>query len=125
MLQKERKEEDRRTRNSFVSNGSSSSSMERDLQEIQNSNSKTGHKYNHKPSSARPTNPVKQTDNEVIGNLFQPAEERTFRIYYQNVNGISAKKEQVSGTRLMTPWQTTMSPYSDLPRQIYNGTSIE
>jgi hypothetical protein len=29
---------------------------------------------------------IQQADNEAIGDMFQPAEDRIFRIYYQNVN---------------------------------------
>ena len=35
---------------------------------------------------------IKQSENEAIGDSFIPAEDGIFRIYYQNVNGVSAKK---------------------------------
>jgi hypothetical protein len=35
---------------------------------------------------------IKQTRNEAVGDEFQPAVEGVFRIYYQNENGVSAKK---------------------------------
>jgi hypothetical protein len=35
---------------------------------------------------------IKQADNDAITDEFQPAEDEIFRIYYQNVNGITAKK---------------------------------
>jgi hypothetical protein len=35
---------------------------------------------------------IKQTGNEAVGDEFQPAVEGVFRIYHQNVNGVSAKK---------------------------------
>jgi hypothetical protein len=35
---------------------------------------------------------IKQADNEAIGDEFQPTEDGIFCIYYQNVNGITAKK---------------------------------
>ena len=35
---------------------------------------------------------IKQANNEAIGDDFQAAEEGKFKIYYQNVNGVSAKR---------------------------------
>ena len=35
---------------------------------------------------------IKQVDSEAIGDMFQPAEDGIFRIYYQNLNGVSARK---------------------------------
>ena len=48
-------------------------------------------------TTIRPTQQVqpilfRQSDNEEVGDSFIPAEDGTFRIYYQNVNGVSASK---------------------------------